>query len=619
MAAKSEVKQRIMKNVARILELKSTDQLDPLISLLIDTFAEMCWEARNDIELIKEEVLRLVAGALTPDSMVTALPAHTIIKVTPLEPILEIGKHNSFYSAQLPDSLIKQGIKTINLTPVIDSIRLIQGEITSLVCENSLYLVGRDGEKDLYAKSSVFTTATNRCVWIGLSVNPAVESLKGIHFYIEFPNTVHCYELYELLGYTRWSINGKPLDMLPGINQEREQPVIQEEDLFSRYDTLNISDRDIMDLYRKQFLHIDNNIRILSLEKQAFPEELIPFFPERVRELDPQYWIKIEFPTFFKNADLSDIVVYPNVFPVSNKNFNTKILDRKKNLTGIVALTLPEGEHFFSVDTISDSRGREYRRLPYALPGKEQGGTYTLKHGNLEKVSRKNIAETMEYLIGLFRSEAATMAAMKIDNIRNVLTEIEQEILSIKNKLDANTTQITGAPVYLHIDAEENDPYIHIDYWTTNCEAANELRYGTFLHPVNFIPVEKNGCILLKKARGGKSIPKNEELLPAYKLALTTHNRLYSASDYENYCRLKFGDKLQDVQIRRGIMCSSKPKEGLVRTIDICLTPYPEYWEMMQNPLTQGELKIELEKRSPYLYKFRILIEKPKQETFKYQ
>ncbi|MCL1932774.1 MAG: hypothetical protein FWF53_03030 [Candidatus Azobacteroides sp.] len=609
MATKAEVKQRILKNVARTLELKSKDQLDPFSSMFIDAFAEMCWEARNDIELIKEEVLQLVAGALTPDSSVTASPAHTIIKTSPLEPVLEIGRHTSFYSDQLPDSLIKQGIKTVNFAPVIDSVRLVQGEITGLVCENNFYLVGHDGEKDLFAKSSAFTPATNRCVWIGLNLNSAVENLKDIHFYIEFPNTVYSGELYELLGYTRWSVNGKQLEMLPGINREREPTAMSEEDLFSRYNTLNISDRDIMDLYRKQFLHINNNIRILSLEKQAFPEELIPFFPERVRESEPQYWIKTEFPTFFKSADLNDLVVHLNVFPVSNKNFNTKISDRNKSLTGIVALTLPEGEHFFGIDTVTDSKGREYRHLPYASPGKEQGGTYTLKHGNLEKVSRKNITETMEYLIGLFRSEAATMAAMKIDNIRNVLTDIEQEILSIKNKLDANTTQITGAPVYLHIDAEENDPYIYIDYWTTNCEAANELRYGTLLHPVNFIPVEKNSCILLKKARGGKSVPGNEELLPAYKLALTTRNRLYSASDYENYCRLKFGDKLQNVQIRRGIMCSSKPKAGLVRTIDICLTFYPEYREMMQNPVTQSELKTELEKQSPYLYNFRILME----------
>jgi len=599
MATKAQVKQRIMKTVSRTWELKSGEQLDPAIQLFIEAFAGLSWETQNAIESIREEILLQVAAALTPDSLVTALPAHTVIKAMPAEPVLEIGKHTSFYTNCLPDSHAERGIKSLGFAPVIDSVRLVRGEISSLVCENSLYKIGRDGEKDLFAKASAFTPATNRCLWIGLSLSPLIENLKGIHFYIDFPNTVHCHELYDLLGYTRWSINGLNLEMLPGINSEYRKTTSTEDDIFSRYNTLNTNDRDIMDLYRKQFLHIAGDIRRFPLEKHAFPVELLPFFPKRVREQEPLYWIKVEFPTFFKTSELDDIVLHLNAFPVSNKNLNSKTLDRNKSLTGIVALTLQECEHFFDIDKVEDSHGREYRYLPYAQSGKKQGGTYTLNRENPERFGRKNLTELFEQIISLTHTELATFSAMKIDNARNIAADIEQEIRSIRERLDDNNVRMTGSPVYLLVDAKEDDPYIYIDYWTTNCEAANELPYGSVLYPVNFIPVEKDTCVLLKRVKGGKSIPGNEDVLSAYKHALATHDRLYSASDYENYCRMKFGSKLQQVKIRRGITCSAKPKEGLVRTIDICLTPFPEYREMMLSPLTQGELKIELEKRSP--------------------
>lgn len=98
-------------------------------------------------------------------------------------------------------------------------------------------------------------------------------------------------------------------------------------------------------------------------------------------------------------------------------------------------------------------------------------------------------------------------------------------------------------------------------------------------------------------------------MLAAYKLSLTSHEQLYSAMDYENYCYMKFLGKIRKVKIRRGVDCSNNQKEGLIRTIDVNLYPYPEYVEILSDPVTRGELILELEKYSPYLYHFRIFVE----------
>lgn len=611
MATKANVMQRLMKIVSRTWELKSGDQLDPAIMRMLEAFAELFLETKNDIERIREGVLQQVAEALTPDNLAAVVPSHTILKTMPLEPVLEIGKRTSFYTEQLPDTYMRKGIKTLGFAPVTDSIRLVRGEITGLLCENNLYVINIDGEKDLSAKASAFNPELNCCLWIGFTLDKLVESLNGIHFYMDFPNTAYRYELYDLLKYTQWSINGHILEMIPGINRYRKQNPTDEEDVFSRYNNLNTSDRDIMDLYRRQFLHIGENIRTASLKQYPFPEELLPFFPERVNGSEPQYWLKVKFPAFFKSEDINDITVHLNAFPVSNKNRISKTWDRNKSYMSMISLLQPEGEYFFGIDKVEDSHGHEYRPVPYVSTEQPIGRTYTLKHRTLERFNTRDLTETVEYAVSKFHSEMAVFSSMKIDNINNILQDVQQEIRSIQEKVTHNNTRITESPTYLIADTgdEESDPYIYIDYLTTNGEAANGLNYGTVLTPLHSLLVEKDSCILLKKTRDGKTITRNDDILSSYKYALTTHDKLYSAVDYENYCRMKFPGKLRDIKVRRGIACSTKPNEGLVRTVDICLYPYPEYLEMMKSPQTSGELKIEIEKRSPYLYKLRVFVE----------
>lgn len=113
---------------------------------------------------------------------------------------------------------------------------------------------------------------------------------------------------------------------------------------------------------------------------------------------------------------------------------------------------------------------------------------------------------------------------------------------------------------------------------------------------------------MLKTTSGGKSAPKNEDMLTAYKYALTTRDQLFSARDIENFCRMKFQDQLERVKVGRGIACGTGKKQGLLRTVDVFLFPQPEYKGTF-NEVTLGELKIELEKRSPDTYHYRLIIE----------
>lgn len=114
--------------------------------------------------------------------------------------------------------------------------------------------------------------------------------------------------------------------------------------------------------------------------------------------------------------------------------------------------------------------------------------------------------------------------------------------------------------------------------------------------------------MLLKATTGGKTSAKRGERMEAYKYALTTRDQLFSIMDIESFCRMKFKEKIEYVKVKRGVGVSNKQKEGLIRTIDVHLVPTEEYRSILSDPVKQGELKTELEKRSPELYNYRIVV-----------
>ncbi len=609
MKSKSEIKQHLMRSAVRQWGIKSGDSLDPVIQLLINAYCELAYENENSIEDIKERLLEQIAASLTPDSMIAGKPAHSVLQVMPIEPETEINRQTLFYTNRPTAAAIKYGMKTLSFAPVVNHIKLAKTEIRHLLCERNLYRMGLYGEKELLTKANAFYQDLNNSVWIGLDIDEQVKNLQGIHFYIDFPNTPTKYELYSLLSHTVWSINGQTLTMDPGPAKPETDTAVSG-GIFSYYNHLQTNDDEVMELYHKQFLHIRETIKVSGLTRAPFPTELLPYFPERVKTLEADYWINVTFPAYFKQDDLDDLMICMNAIPVTNKNIRTYHLYGSRSLTGILPLPVQAGEYFLSVENVEDSHGMVYNFLPYTLTEAPLGGTYTVKRGGLERFSTRDLKNMVDQFLNMLRTELVTFIALKIDNINNSIVEMEQIIRVIQDKIESNNPIIREKQTYLLIDREDDrkDVDITADYWTTNCDLANGLPYGTLFTPLKALPFEKDSCFLLKTTSGGKSIPKKEEALMAYKYALTTRDQLFSGRDIENYCRVKYPGYLKRIHVQRGIACSSKPMEGLIRTVDVCLTPIPGYDEYFDS-IALGELKTELEKRSPDTYNYRILVE----------
>lgn len=607
--SKARIKQIAMKNAMRVWEVTHIEQLDPIVRLFIEVFSALINDNENAIEDIKERLLEQIANSLTPDTLISAKPAHSIMQALPVEPEVEIGRRDIFYTDYLTSLAKKYGLKNLNFAPVTDHIKLVQGEVQYILSERNLYQIGNNGEKELITKANSFYQNLNRTVWIGMDLHTDIKTFEDIHFYLDFPNTDHRHDLYDLLNHTVWSISDIPLAVESGMANDFDDAELFG-GIFSHYNISYRNDEEVMDLYRKQFLHIKSHIETAKLKKTPFPEALTPFFPQRVKELPPLYWLKIDFPAYFKTEDLEDLSIFMNCFPVSNKSLNDRTLERKKELVGILPLPVGAGEYFLSVDDVIDSNDKRYNFLPFSQSATSNvnSGCYAVKRGGIERFSTRDLADTIEYMADLFRSEMVTFKALKIDNIRNSIDDMERILTIINNKIETNSVDTKELSTYLLIDAEDVDNSIYATYWISNCDIANNIPYGTKFSPLKSTPVKKGTMALLKSATGGKTSAKRGERMEAYKYALTTRDQLFSIMDIENFCRMRFKEKVQYVKVKRGVAVSGKLKEGLIRTIDVHLVPSEEYRSILFDPVKQGELKTELEKRSPEMYNYRIIV-----------
>lgn len=97
-------------------------------------------------------------------------------------------------------------------------------------------------------------------VWIGLTVDEAINGLENLSFYLDFPNLTDSYEYLFLLPCTEWYIDGKRIDMQKGIYQKMIPSRHSAYSFFQNYDIMVMIDKEVMDIYNKHYLTISNSL-----------------------------------------------------------------------------------------------------------------------------------------------------------------------------------------------------------------------------------------------------------------------------------------------------------------------------------------------------------------------
>ncbi len=615
--SKEVIKNRMLKHALNYWTIKNTEDLDPIVKLILEALSTELFNLGNDVRDTEVRLLEKIANLLAPELLTCPGPAHAILHASPVEPQEVLSETVHFYAqkniSSKQDEVLDKKIDIFFTS--IDKIRLFNAEISYIANNTQLFAYDPHFNKQISAQATGASYSNKNVLWLGLTLDEKISNINDLFFHFDWKNVAH--ELsdlnYQLLPLCKWYVNDEEINSTEGIPFEKKPGSDNTtRSLSEDYDVLSLIEKDIKNYYRRKFITVSgsplNNINAL---KQPYPKEFKNIFadPDLQKLETGLLWFKIVFPEAIKQGALDDVYVYTNTFPVMNRQLSD-LKYRLKGGSNIIPLKITGQEQFLSVRSLSDEN-HQFRSTPFRETDEEETGTYTLRNGGVERFDGRNAKEFISYLLELLRSESAAFSAYGNDFIASTLREMNQRIALMEQKTRALANSSTEIPHYVIVKPYEGNDMIYAEYWTTLAETANTLRSGTKLQEYNGSSTNAESLFLLTTAIGGKNRLKPEERVNAFRYGLITRNRIITKEDIRNFCFAELGNRINKVSVEKGFEIPAHPSQSFLRTIDITLTVLPaeklnnEGWQVLSD-----QLRSKLQSRSGMSNHYRIFFNK---------
>lgn len=451
---------------------------------------------------------------------------------------------------------------------------------------------------------------TPRTVWLGLTVDESITDLRNFSFYLDFPNLTESYEYLFLLPCTEWYVKGKQVVMLRGIYEKDDTQDNPIRAFFQNYDAMFLIDKEIMEIYNKHFLSVQQSFPLDDSCKETLPEELYPCFKEAVREKmqDKLVWIKIQFPAHFTAEIMDELQAGINIVPVENKLLREQVTTLEDTFR-VIPLRTDNYESLLSVHSVKDSDGKSYHELLYPEGNSKSGyGTYSIRKGGCERFDSRSAKELLCYLLDLLDDETHAFGSVSSIKLQALATQMEQLMAQMKKAVD-NMNEFRETPYYLMIDQVSGKSQVTVKYWTTNCEIGNQIQAGVDLSPNATTYLDPRTLALVSTTYGGKQAPQNRERIDIYKYGFISHGRVLTQNDIISFCKKELGELLVRTDVRNGVEISPMPSEGLIRTKEVHLILKEKLDDPSQEKQMKNNLRTKLSACSPDTFNYRIFIE----------
>ena len=597
--SKDEIKNRMLRRVATLWDVRNVEKLDPIVKLLIEALASEVFRLSNQSSDSGMRILEKVARVLTPSNLVSAQPAHAILTARSLSgtQILGAGAEFNYKNAAY---LKKTGLNKLPFT-AIGSPRIIDGAIRYMICGGKLMALDGSNIKDHLTGGRRRNPVFNNALWIGIETGPGIKSLKDLSIYFDFPYSDNREEYYVLLPHIKWSAAGRRLDARHGMYRES----VYDPNPLSRYNLKNIVDAGILAKYNHRFITLNSELDVGRGSRSLYPQELEGSLEQSVIDaLDkPLVWLKAEFPAYFTGDAIESATTCINAFPVANKylSSNTRTLGFSSS---IMPLNKASNEYFLGVESVYDSKGRDYTELQ--AHGNEESCTYSIRKGGCERYNSVDAREYLMRLIDMLRDESMAFAKMDKDTVESnsmvLLSQIStMEYKSgVKSDLEENTS-------YLIFDRlDEDSCNITATYWLSNGRISEEIRKGEHLESVGDADVLTESAVLLTAPKGGYEAPSEARQIETFKFALISHGAVYSKDDISSFVLSRYGDFIESVEVSRGYAIGNKPHEGIIRVIDVKLTPKQHLADESRSDLKE-DILFNLIHHSPDHFNYRVI------------
>jgi hypothetical protein len=571
---KERIKVRMLQNAAHLWGASDTDievNFDPLVAILLEACINEIEKINNEISNVQSRVLDQMVQMLTPDSITGHIPAHAIVHARSNESQCLVKPEMQFSLAKKLQNDAVPGMETNNeifFSPAAN-FNLINGAVKYCVFHNRMYDVISPYNKNLIAEAEDDKQLEHGAVWLALELDSHDDELFDIPFFFDLKNNPSKNAFLHLLPYAKWSVNGTPLKIQPGLTDPGNS---YEDELDQKFDPGKRFAAGILSFYDNQFVTVINFSKQTpdtSTGRLNYPEKFEQAFAKKdLQKIADKYtWISIEFPGQVTEQMLVDMVCSINCFPVLNKKLHEFTFRLAENLN---IVPLHTTDYFFSVKELHSPDGRPYTSNSAGKTMLGEGGTYMVRQGGIERFDSRNATGMISHLLDLLRDESGAFTMLGNEFISSTLRELNQliELLAQRTKSKGD---VRASTCFLLVYPRKEGENLFVSFWSTNGEFANNIKAGSKLELYGSGDILGNSIMLMTTTKGGRGKLDERDRLAAFRSALISRGRIVTANDIRMFCLHELGKEIDDVKVSKGFMVSNSIKGGFVQTIDVKL------------------------------------------------
>lgn len=543
-----EIKERILKFAMELWGINEPRNMDPVVDLLLDVFANETAHLYQEIKASDSRLLYQLSRILIDNKWVLPIPAHALMSVAPNnDETCVLNAEDHFYTEKFIFG--KESVQVF-FTPLFNY-PLVNARLGIIAYGDTVKTVS---EKSI--SSSLFLDRKEQIesyvVWLGFDINEKHLSETQEMTLCLIPDDTL---FVPFLHMTRiYDCTGKEIPVQFGLKVQ---------DPFNNAHYFDGITNFYNDYYVKISLtDADKSLKTLS---QQFPSA------RQTENIDTDkkfFWIKLRLPEIFNSQDyLNSLNIYLNTYPVVNR----KLVYKQHNFATngrYIPLPCPKGSYFLNIRSICDNTGKEYtdRQQQYE---ENPTGIFDLYFGNLERFDSDSAIDLINQIIQRIREDGNAFSALNPDLLTAQLKELFFKLSEIEKSVENVNRDEKRQRIFALTVPAPNATSAEVKFWTTSGQLANGLDERAFVQQFNMEKYDATSLVFRTPVQGGIVHTEESNLVHSLRYGLVSRDRIVSKRDIHNYIYHKMGNNVDTIQIKDGIAISPERKKGFVRIVQV--------------------------------------------------
>lgn len=618
--SKEQIKERLIKRAADswgVDEMEIEHSFDPIISILFDACANEFEKINDNIQTSRSRITERLVDILTPETIVTAKPAHAIMHALPVDDSLEINHNTKFYHRKryplYAENRNKQ-FKDLFFSPA-GNFNLSSCQLVNLVFPDKIFDY-KDNKNSAWEpkKEPLFIKNNHSTIYLGIKVLNDIKEINDLSFFFDALNPEHKELILHYINIAVWSLNGKPVNIKKGFKDDSLQKHHFKEYVNeSIQNKLNFYEEHVRDFYRDSFFFLSEVINIKE-NSVKYPEEFREFLSNEALDkfTEPVLWFKINFSTAVHNQLIESLHCHINCFPIINK-MQVQTSKRVQEYLNIIPLETGDN-YFLDVHKVVGDANEEFFYNERDHLSEKQSNIY-LRFGGVSRFDERNASELLNHILDLIKSDTVAFKAIGSDFINANIKDLNQIVARIEQKIEHQGFVKKKIP-YLIINnsfaKSKKSKIFFTTYWTTAGEEANKINPFVKLQQYQGTAFHNYSIRLITTTKGGTDEPSPSDKIYAYREHNLSKGKIVTKQDIIHVCKNHYKSKIENIRIDKGVMVLYGEGAGYTPTTDIYITKNNESsysdqdWEFLKN-----DLLITLKNRSSNVIPFRIFYQEP--------